>query len=110
MAGFEPYARDAEAIEREIVTRGLVLGIDWQDAAQVGLLARELSEGGSGHVERLVRSKDPRERARGELFAFAILMQQTMAESAERGIHTHGGAVWKSLGGALIECDEQRGQ
>ncbi|MCB1908802.1 MAG: hypothetical protein KDH15_15660 [Rhodocyclaceae bacterium] len=103
MAGFEPYARDAEAIEREIATRGMVLGIDWADAGAVRLLAREMISGGPGHIQQLARSRDPRKRARGELFAFAILMQQTMAESAERGIHTHGGPVWKALGRALIE-------
>jgi len=102
MAGFEPYSHDAEAIEREIVNRGVVLGIDWEDEVEVRALARELLDGGAGHVQALARSEDPRQRARGQLFAFAILMQQTMAESARSGIHTHGGPVWKALGRALI--------
>jgi len=102
MAGFEPYSHDAAAIEREIVNRGVALGIDWDDEAQVRALARELLQGGAGHVQALARSDDPRQRARGQLFAFAILMQQTMAESAQSGIHTHGGPVWKTLSRALI--------
>ncbi|MCB1888085.1 MAG: hypothetical protein KDH20_10810 [Rhodocyclaceae bacterium] len=104
MAGFEPYARDARDIEREIAIRGLALGIDWQDANVVRTLAHELMSGGAATIQALARDPDPRKRAKGELFAFAILMQQTMAESAEEGIHTHGGPVWKALGRALYEA------
>ncbi|MCB1914955.1 MAG: hypothetical protein KDG52_04445 [Rhodocyclaceae bacterium] len=108
MAGFEPYDRDAEAIEREIACRGMLLGIDWDDTAQLRLLATEMLDGGAELVQRLARSSDARERARGELFALAILMQQTMAESAGRDIHTHGGRVWKALGRALFDAAASR--
>lgn len=108
MSGFEPYARDAAAIEQEIANRGVALGLDWSDEGAVRMLARELLDGGSAHVQALARDEDPRNRARGQLFALAILMQQTMAESAENGVHTHGGPVWKALGKALVQEGEMR--
>ncbi|MCB1957523.1 MAG: hypothetical protein KDG55_17720 [Rhodocyclaceae bacterium] len=107
MAGFEPYSRDAREIEREITIRGLALGIDWNDAGVVRALAHELVSGGADQVQALARDPDPRRRAKGELFAFAILMQRTMAESAAQGIHTHGGEVWKALGRAIYEASGQ---
>lgn len=106
MSGFEPYARDAAAIEQEIAKRGLAIGVDWSDEVQVRALARELLNGGATHVQALVRDSDLCRRARGQLFALAILMQQTMAESAENGVHTHGGPVWKALGRALVQEGE----
>lgn len=109
MAGFEPYARDAEALEHEMVVRGIMLGIDWNDPGAVHALARELASGGAAHIQALARDDDTRNRARGQLFAFAILMQQTMAESAAHGIHTHGGPVWKSFSRALMQAMESRG-
>ena len=60
MAGFEPYDRDAEAIEREIACRGMLLGIDWDDTAQLRLLATEMLDGGAELVQRLARSTPTR--------------------------------------------------
>ena len=41
MSGFENYAREARQLEHEIETKGVILGIDWDDAAQVRELARQ---------------------------------------------------------------------
>ncbi|MCX7171601.1 MAG: hypothetical protein NTY41_15305, partial [Proteobacteria bacterium] len=41
MPEFENYSREAAEIEREIARKGIVLGIDWDDDAQVRALARE---------------------------------------------------------------------
>jgi len=103
MVGFENFARQAQELEREILRHGLVLGIDWDDEAQVHQLAREAIECRMDPEHPECTSKDPRTRARIELFGLAQLMLTVMAESAEQGIHTHGGPVWKAFGRALYE-------
>ncbi|KON81357.1 hypothetical protein PA01_06825 [Azoarcus sp. PA01] len=103
MSGFEHFARDALELEREILKRGILLGLDWSDAAAMRQLAREALEGGAEHTNALLRAPDPQLKARGELFALAVLMLRTMTESAETGLHTHGGPAWKAFGRALIE-------
>lgn len=103
MIGFEDFSKDAAELEHEICKLGVAIGLDWSDHAAVRALAREALEGGADHVERLVRSHDPAQRGRGELFALAVVMLRTMEESAEQGIHTHGGPCWKAFGRALIE-------
>lgn len=103
MIGFENFARDAEDLEHQIAMLGVAIGLDWKDHAAVRALAREALDGGAAHVEALVRSKDRMERARGELFGLGVMMLRTMEESAEIGIHTHGGPCWKAFGKALIE-------
>lgn len=103
MSGFEHFTENAAELEHEIAVRGVVLGIDWDDPVQVRSLAREALAGGAGHTEGLVKSDDLQQKARGELFALAVLMLRTMEESADTGLHTHGGPVWKAFGKALIE-------
>ncbi|MDP2792733.1 MAG: hypothetical protein Q8O25_01405 [Sulfurisoma sp.] len=101
MSGFEDFGRQAAQLEREIVRWGLVLGIDWNDDAQVAALAREAVA-----IQATMHGlpADPRERARVELFGLAQLMLTVTAESAGEGIHTHGGPAWKALGRALFEA------
>ena len=103
MSGFEHFSENAAELEHEIAVRGVVLGIDWDDPAEVRALAREALAGGAGHTSGLLDSDELESRARGELFALAVLMLRTMEESADTGVHTHGGRVWKSFGKALIE-------
>jgi hypothetical protein len=103
VSGFEHFSRDAIEIEREMLKRGILLGVDWSDAALVRRLARETLEGGAAHTRALLRDVDPQLHAKGELFAFAVLMLNVMKESAVVGVHTHGGVVWKAFGRALIE-------
>ncbi|MDD5247598.1 MAG: hypothetical protein PHY45_01345 [Rhodocyclaceae bacterium] len=101
MPGFENYSREAEEIEREIARKGLVLGIDWQDEAQVQALAREALayRDPAGVPER--RADDARALAKIELFGLAQLMLTVMRQSADEGMFTHGGAVWKAFARAL---------
>ena len=108
MSGFAHFARDAIELEREILKRGILLGIDWNDAPAVRQLAREALAGGASHTDELAHRADIRERARGELFALSVLMLRVMQESAAIGVHTHGGPVWKAFGRALIEEQAQR--
>jgi hypothetical protein len=103
MSGFEDFAGQAQQLEREIVRWGLVLGIDWDDQAQVAQLAREAIECRMDPQHPECTSKDPRTRARIELFGLAQLMLTVMAQSAAEGMHTHGGPVWKAFGRALYE-------
>lgn len=106
MSGFENYSREARQIEQEIERKGVILGIDWDDAAQVRELARAAIDCrlGSEHCE----PDDRTQRARIELFGLAQLMLTVMKESAQDDIHTHGGAAWKSFGRALWAEHELR--
>lgn len=99
MSGFENYSREARQLEHEIETKGVILGIDWNDAAQLRELAREALDCklGANNCE----PDDPADRARIELFGLAQLMLTVMKESANANIHTHGGAAWKSFAHAL---------
>jgi len=99
MSGFENYSREARDIEHEIETKGVILGIDWNDDAQVRELAREALDCKLGEYNR--EPDDPRDRARLDLFGLAQLMLTVMKESAADGVHSHGGAAWKSFARAL---------
>lgn len=103
MTGFQHFSRDALDLEREIEKYGVVLGLDWGDSRAMRQLAREALDGGAAHINALLRDPDPQLRARGGLFALAVLMLRTMQGSAASGIHTHGGVAWKAFGRALIE-------
>lgn len=101
MPGFENYAREAEDIEREIVRKGLILGIDWGDAAVVRQLAREALQCRDAAASPDSRPPDAHAAAKLELFALAQLMMTVMRQSADEGLHTHGGPAWKALARAL---------
>lgn len=98
---FENYAREAREIEQEIVRHGLILGIDWNDEFQVRQLARKALACKDPASDPDCRTDDPQAAARMEIFGLAQLMLTVMRQSADDGIHTHGGPVWKALGRAL---------
>ena len=110
MSGFEHFARDAFELEREILKRGILLDLDWDNRPGLRKLAREALEGGADHTQALLADPDPRLRARGELFALGVLMLRVMEESADTGVHTHGGPAWKAFGRALIEEAQAEGK
>jgi len=99
MPNFENYMREAQDIEREIVRRGLVLNIDWEDPVQVQALAREALA--CRDVSSRARPDDPQALAKAELFGLAQLMLSVMRQSADDGMLTHGGPAWKAFGRAL---------
>lgn len=107
MSGFENFATEAAAIELELQRKGIVLGIDWEDAAQMRALARAALD--CKPAETDCGTDDPLELARLELFGLAQLMLNVMRESAGENIHTHGGPVWKSFARALWAEHETRG-
>ncbi|MDD5297224.1 MAG: hypothetical protein PHU46_09945 [Rhodocyclaceae bacterium] len=102
MGLFENYPQEADAIEKEIERKGIVLGIAWDDEAQVRALAREALLHSSEEARAATTHPNDRQAmARTELFGLAALMLKTMEQSAEDGMRTHGGPVWKSFGRAL---------
>lgn len=108
MSGFAHFARDAEDLEHEIAKLGIALGIDWDDEASVRRYAREALDCTPDCNLDKLHSADLRERWTAELYALSMLMLRTMQESAEQGIHTHGGPIWKAFGRALIVEAERR--
>ena len=109
MSGFENYATNAKEIELQIERKGVVLGIDWSNDAQVRNLAREALDpkakdihiSTAGPVDHMLMAKL-------DLFGLAALMLRTMEESAGVGIESHGGVAWKSFAKALWTEAEYR--
>ena len=102
MAGFENYVETAKAIEHEIATKGIVLGIDWNDESQIRALAHEALEHLADDVKHVSSGPvDYKLMAKVELFGLAGMMLRTMEESADIGIESHGGVAWKAFSKAL---------
>jgi hypothetical protein len=110
MAVFENYGREAVEIEREIERKGLVLGVDWADEAQVRMLAREALACRDPANNSDCAPGDPKQLAKLELFGLAQLMLTVMRQSADEGLLTHGGTVWKVFGKALWAEEEAAGR
>lgn len=110
MAGYQNFLEDAEQIEKEIMRRCIVLNIDWTDEVQLHALASEaldhLGDAARIPVELPV---DYEQLAKADLFGLAGVMLTMMAESARRGIQSHGGPVWKAFAKALWSEAERRG-
>lgn len=109
MPTFENYAKEAQDIEREIIRRGLVLGIDWEDEGQVQLLAREALACRDPENNPECRPDEPKALAKIELFGLIQLMLMVMRQSADENMLTHGGQVWKILARALWRQVEGQG-
>jgi len=109
MSGFGDFSRDARELDHELEVTGIALGIDWNDSVAVHALAAEALASRPDQVEALVRSKLPHERAKGRLFALSNLMLRLMTQSANTGVHTHGGSAWKAFGRALFDLTESGG-
>ena len=97
------HSQGAAEIETQIVRYGIALKIDWDDEAQVQALAREaLQHSKEALAQFSQHHEDYKLKAKIELFGLASLMMQIMANSADEGIHTHGGKAWKSFSKALM--------
>ncbi|MDR2688128.1 MAG: hypothetical protein LBB76_00010 [Azoarcus sp.] len=104
MSGFGHYDRTAAEVEDEIVTRGVLMDIDWSDRLAVKALAREAIDCTSEKRKAMLDDADETVRAKGELFALVVLMLDIMRQSAEAGVQTPDIGVWKVLGPALAEA------
>lgn len=102
MSEFENYASEAAQLETEIARKGIILGIDWNNAGEVHALARRML---SSHTTLQLDhpAHSPQGMAMLEMAGLSQLMLKVMENSAGDGIITHGGPVWKSLGRALWE-------
>lgn len=96
-------SQGAAEIETRITRLGIALRIDWDDEAQVQALAKEALHHSREALAQFSQHHDDYQlKAKVELFGLAALMMQIMANSADEGIHTHGGAAWKSFSKALM--------
>lgn len=84
---------------------GVVLGINWDNEVEVQSLAKEALE--HAHEEMVAYEQeahnDYQKKAKVTLYALAAMMMELMAESADMGIHTHGGQAWKAFSRALMK-------
>lgn len=101
MSGFENYRDEAAQIEHEMIVKGYVLNIDWADEVQLRSLAREALNHGLEQVDAASHGNASPNRAKAEFFGLVQLMLKVMTQSADAGMHTHGGDVWKAFGKAL---------
>ncbi|MBL8441381.1 MAG: hypothetical protein JNK96_09175, partial [Betaproteobacteria bacterium] len=103
MSGFENYDASTHAIELEIERKGIILGIDWSNDAQVRALAREALQHAAQSARQVASSDipDPRLMAKVDLFGLAGVMLRTLQESADEGFLSHGGPAWKAFARAL---------
>lgn len=109
MAGYEHYNEIAKQIEHEMVVKGIVLGIDWTNEAQVGDLAHEALDHLADDVKRAASGHaDHKLMAKVDLFGLAALMLRTMEESADTGFLSHGGVAWNAFAKALWREAELR--
>jgi len=105
MSGFNLLhdSQGASEIETQIIRQGLALGINWDDEAQVQALAREALYHSKEALAQFSQHHDDYQlKAKIELFGLAALMMQIMTDSAQEGVHTHGGLAWKSFSKALM--------
>jgi hypothetical protein len=103
VSGFENYDASTHAIELEIERKGIILGIDWSNDAQVRALAREALQHAAQSARQVASSDipDPRLMAKVDLFGLAGVMLRTLQESADEGFLSHGGPAWKAFARAL---------
>ncbi|MCC7311884.1 MAG: hypothetical protein IT510_11625 [Sulfuritalea sp.] len=84
----------------------MILGIDWDNPAQVRKLARQALDCTLDALD--CEPDEPLDRARLELFGLAQLMLTVMRESADENIDTHGGPAWKAFARALWAEHDRR--
>lgn len=101
MSGFENYIQEIGDIEREIVRKGIALGIDWDNEIQVRALAREALQARPCPESCAEYMEGGDWRTRFDLFGLVQLMLTVMRESAKEDMLAHGGSVWKTFGHAL---------
>lgn len=103
MSGFGHFDRTADEIEHAIFKRGIAIGLNWDDQARLHALARRALSCTPSCMAGMLRSPIRSEKLTGEFFMLSGLMLDNMRQSAEIGVHTHGGAAWKAFGQALYE-------
>ncbi len=106
--GVGNFAGTIADLERAIARCGVILGIDWQNAAAVRRLAQEILNTSAQERRLHLRAADQRERAKAELYALMLLMLQAVRKSAEQGVAVQRGPVWLAFRQALKDAGEHR--
>ena len=102
MAGFENYGLSTSVIERELIRKGVAIGLDWTDEPAVRALAREALRHMEAYLDLVRKGRaDAITKVKLDIFGLAGLMLKTMEESAGEGIESHGGLAWKAFARAL---------
>jgi hypothetical protein len=102
MSQIAHYTTNTHDIELEIQRKGVVLGIDWSNDAQVRALAREAINYSPDSIKFTAGAPvDYQQLAKVDLFGLAAIMLRTMEESAAVGLESHGGEAWKVFARAL---------
>ncbi|MDR2092719.1 MAG: hypothetical protein LBP58_05320 [Azoarcus sp.] len=107
MSGFGHYERTAAELENAIVTRGILLGLDWSDQVQICALASEALDCTPEKRLAMLRARDRRMRAKGELFAFSTLMLDIMRQGAQAGVRIPDMGVWQTFARALDDVSRE---
>lgn len=101
MPAFENYGAEAAQLETEIARKGVILGIDWDNAAQLRKLAKQALACHEDTIQLDCNPASPEGIAKLELFGLVQLMLKVMEQGAGEGIEVHGGPVWKAFAKAL---------
>lgn len=103
MSQIEDHKTETSLIERELMRKMLVLGLDWHDDATMKKLASECKVFGPEQAQAAFASNEGAAKTKAELFVLASLMMKTMANAANESREVHGGEVWKAFGKHLHE-------
>ncbi|GAB2181368.1 hypothetical protein DLREEDagrD3_15910 [Denitratisoma sp. agr-D3] len=101
MPTFQNFSAETARLETEIARKGVIIGIDWDNPQQVRDLARQALACTGDKIGADCDPQSPEGRAKIELFGLAQLMLKVMAGSADEGLLSHGGQVWKTFAKAL---------
>ena len=103
MPAADHYAVEAAQLEIEISRKGAILGLDWNNDAEVHKLARRALKSNVDTLQLDHPANSPKGMATMELVALSLLILKLMRDSADKGIITQGGPIWKALSRALWE-------
>ena len=103
MSQIEDHKTETSLIERELMRKMLVLGLDWHDSATMKKLASECKAFGPEQAQAVFALNGGEAKIKAEIFVLASLMMKTMANAANEGREVHGGEVWKAFGKHLYE-------
>lgn len=104
MSGFGHYDRTVAELENEIAIRCIAIGLDWTDDTQMHALASEALQCTTEQHLAMLHAPDAQTRARGNLFAFAVLMFDTLRQGAQSGLFVEGSGICKALNRAFDEA------
>ena len=114
MSEIEHAAANVREIGREILRKGIILGIDWNNHTQVVQLAHQTLAYRSGAHKanfgngerRNGRGWNGEERVMEELVGLTTMMIQTIVHAGELSLLDQGGEAWQVFLRALTNIQE----